>query len=161
MDFRQLKNASGFTMLELMVTLILIGLISTIVLANTDFLSSRQSDQVQPFGNLVQYLGEESALTKKNIAWFIGNDTQFIASFKNDEWHPHRLPPEMLPSINLSTQFQDNRGNIFRIPDSRVDPFIVFYPSGQSSGGHIIIQQQGQSLNLVVDQYSNINLLNQ
>jgi len=80
LDFRQLKNASGFTMLELMVTLILIGLISTIVLANTDFLSSRQSDQVQPFGNLVQYLGEESALTKKNIAWFIGNDTQFIAS---------------------------------------------------------------------------------
>jgi len=143
------------------VTLMLIGLISTIVLTNNNFLIKYQADQPQAYQLFVEYLSEESALTKKNIAWFIGNQTQYIASFSGSEWQVQTLESGDLPSIKSSTQFQDNRGKIFSISDSREDPFLVFYPSGQSSGGEISFDEAGNDLMLKIDQYSSIEILTQ
>ena len=142
-------------------TLMLIGLISTIVLTNSNFLTKYQADQPQAYHLFVEYLSEESALTKKNIAWFIGNETQYIASFSDSEWHVQTLESGGLPSIKLSTQFQDNRGNIFSISDNREDPFLVFYPSGQSSGGEISFDAAGNDLTLTIDKYSSVEILTQ
>jgi len=139
----------------------LIGLISTIVLTNSNFLTKYQADQPQAYHLFVEYLSEESALTKKNIAWFIGNETQYIASFSDSEWHVQTLESGGLPSIKLSTQFQDDRGNIFSISDNREDPFLVFYPSGQSSGGEISFDDAGNDLTLTIDKYSSVEILTQ
>ena len=158
MDFRKLLNLKGFTLLELLVVLILIGLISTIILANSNFLNKHESDQAQSYKSFIEFLSEESALTKKNIAWFIGNDKQYIATYKNNQWNIENIAISFFPQINISTLFQDNRGNIFTLNNERKDPFMVFYPSGKSSGGSIEFNKIDNKLTLKVDQFSDIEI---
>ena len=87
--------------------LILIGIISTITLTNSGFLKSYQSDQINSYSSLIEYLSEESALTKKNIGWFVGNGSQFIATFRENEWQANTEVSNMLPMIESDTEFQD------------------------------------------------------
>lgn len=140
-------------------TLMLIGLISTVVLTNSNFLTKYQADQTHAYHLFIEYLSEESALTKKNIAWFIGNDTQHIAFFADSRWYAQTLKSGVLPSIKSSTQFQDNRGYVFSVSDNREDPFLVFYPSGQSSGGEIVFNEAGNNFILKIDKHSSVEIL--
>ncbi len=144
--------------MELLVSLILIGLVSTIVLTNSNFLQKYGADQVHTYQDFITFLSEESALTKKNIAWFIGNDTQYAASFKNDKWHIINTATDFLPLIRLNTVFKDSRINSFTLNDERVDPFIVFYPSGKSSSGSIEFTQTENNFILKIDSYSKVTV---
>ena len=54
------------------------GLISTVIITNTSFVDRYQSDQAEPYKVFLNFLSEESALTKKTLAWFIGENTQTI-----------------------------------------------------------------------------------
>jgi prepilin-type N-terminal cleavage/methylation domain-containing protein len=159
LGFREIKNSRGFTLLELLVTLILIGLISTIIMTNSNFLQKYQSDQIQSYVSFIEYLTEESALTKKNIGWFIGNEAQFISSYQNNEWSPQFIQPNFFPEIKSTTKFLDNTGNFFVITDQSDDPFIVFYPSGQSSGGSVEFNQPDKNYILRIDSYSAVEIL--
>ena len=136
-----------------------IGLISTIVLTNSNFLTKYNTDQTHSYHLFIEYLSEESALTKKNVAWFIGNDAQHVASFANDAWQLQTLKSDVLPDIKLSTRFKDNRGYVFSLSDNRKDPFIVFYPSGQSSGGEIVFDEAANNFTLKIDRYSSVEIL--
>ena len=159
MDFIKLSNSKGFTLLELLVTLILIGIISTITLTNSGFLKSYQSDQINSYSSLIEYLSEESALTKKNIGWFVGNGTQFIATFHENEWRAQTEVLNMLPKIKSDTEFQDSFGNLFYVDESRDDPFLIFYPSGHSSGGKIQYNRMDNKLTLRVNSFSVIEII--
>jgi len=159
LDFRKSINLKGFTLLELLVVLILIGLISTIILTNSNFLNKYESDQAQSYKIFIEFLSEESALTKKNIAWFIGNDNQYIASYKNNQWKIENIAISFFPQINPDILFQDNKGNVFAINNERKDPFMVFYPSGKSSGGSIEFNKTDNRLALKVDRSSDIEIL--
>jgi len=139
----------------------LIGLVSTVVLTNSNFLTKYQADQTPAYNLFLEYLSEESALTKKNIAWFIGNEIQYIGSFSESEWHVEPVRTGFLPIIKLTTQFQDNLGNVFSINDKRDDPFLVFYPSGQSSAGKITFDEVGNNYVLKIDKYSSVQILAQ
>ena len=161
MDLKQLRRSKGFTLLELLAVLILIGIISTITLTNSSFLKTYDSDQINSYKSFIEYLTEESALTKKHIAWFVGNNTQYIAAFKNNEWQTQTLGPNMLPAIQLNTQFQDNHGNIFYINETRDDPFLIFYPSGKASGGAIEYSHTGIEFVLTINSFSVIEIIRQ
>ena len=137
----------------------LIGLVSTVVITNSNFLTKYQADQMPAYNLFLEYLSEESALTKKNIAWFIGNDTQYIGSFSESEWHVQQIKTGFLPIIKFTTKFQDDLGNVFSISDKRDDPFLVFYPSGQSSGGKITFDEAGNNYILKIDKYSSVEIL--
>ena len=137
----------------------MMGLISSITLINGNFLQKYESDQIQPFKDFIVYLSEESALTKNNIAWFIGNDTQYIAAYKNKKWQPQNLSFDFFPAINSNTKFQDNYGNWFFIGDIRSDPFLIFYPSGQSSGGSIELDKIATASILNINRNSSLEVL--
>ena len=134
------------------------GLISTIVLSNSSFLQKYDSDQIETYRNFVSYLSEESALTQKSIGWFVGNGAQSIASFQNGKWHSEILPSNLYPSINQATQFRDSEGLIFSWQDDRKHPFLVFYPTGQSSGGSI---EPDQNFTVEIDMFSSISVVSQ
>jgi|TARA_B110000093_G_scaffold56767_1_gene61184 prepilin-type N-terminal cleavage/methylation domain-containing protein len=159
LDFTKLINSKGFTLLELLVALILIGIISTITLTNSGFLKSYQSDQINSYSSLIEYLSEESALTKKNIGWFVGNGSQFIATFRENEWQANTEVSNMLPMIESDTEFQDSLGNLFYVDESRDDPFLIFYPSGHSSGGTIQYNRMDNELILSVNSFSAIEII--
>ena len=131
----------------------MIGIISTVTLTNSGFLKSYQSDQINSYSSLIEYLSEESALTKKNIGWFVGNGSQFIATFRENEWQANTEASNMLPMIKSDTEFQDSLGNFFYVDESRDDPFLIFYPSGQSSGGTIEAIEADQKTVLSIDSF--------
>lgn len=128
-------------------------------MTNSNFLTKYQTDQTQSYLLFIEYLSEESALTKKNVAWFIGNDAQHVASFANNAWQLQTLKSDVLPDIKLSTRFKDNRGYVFSLSDNRKDPFVVFYPSGQSSGGEIVFDDAANNFTLKIDKYSSVEIL--
>jgi len=61
----------------------LMGLMSTILITNSSFLDRYTKDKIESYGEFIQFLSEESSLTKKTIAWHVGNQTQSIFYFKN------------------------------------------------------------------------------
>lgn len=139
--------------------LIIIGLISSITLTNSNFLQKYESDQIQLYKNFIEFLSEESALTKNNIAWFIGNDAQYVAAYKNKKWQIQNLDFKFFPTINSNMKFQDNYGNWFLASDNRSVPFLIFYPSGQSSGGIIQFNKIDIASTLNIDRNSLLRVL--
>ena len=78
------------------------GFISTVVITNTSFVDRYQSDQVEPYKEFLHFLSEESALTKKTLAWFIGENTQTIYTLKKNEWQLQDFDSSYFPNISLS-----------------------------------------------------------
>ena len=83
----------------------LIALTSTIVLTNSSFLDRYDADNIPTYENFLQFLSEESALKKKKVAWFIGNQEQSAQVFQRNEWHHLDLDEDLFPIINLSKYF--------------------------------------------------------
>ena len=156
MDFKKLNYTPGFTLLELLIVLILIGITSTIVVTNTSFLDQYESDETASYREFIHFLSEESALTRKIIAWFISNNTQSVGYLKNNQWKIKDEEFSYYPVINSSTIFKDSQGNSFTFSDDRKAPFLIFYPSGQSSGGTIQINESDFKLTLRVDTFGQV-----
>jgi prepilin-type N-terminal cleavage/methylation domain-containing protein len=153
LDFRKLNLSPGFTLLELLVVLILMGLISTVIVTNTSFVDRYQSDQVEPYK---EFLSEESALTKKTLAWFIGENTQSIYALKKNEWHSQNFDSSYYPNISNKIIFKDARGQVLLFSNETELPFLIFYPSGQSSGGEIHFNEDNSGRVLAIDAFGKV-----
>ena len=102
------------------------GLISTVIITNTSFVDRYESDQVEPYKDFLNFLSEESALTKKTLAWFIGVNTQSIYTLKKNEWHPQNFDSSYYPNINNQILFKDVRGQTLLFSDETILPFLIF-----------------------------------
>ncbi|MDB2370649.1 prepilin-type N-terminal cleavage/methylation domain-containing protein [Gammaproteobacteria bacterium] len=151
MDFRKLNFSHGFTLLELLVVLILMGIISTVIVTNTSFVDRYQADQVEPYKEFINFLSEESALTKKTLAWFIGEKTQSVHFLIKNEWHSKDFNSLYYPKISSDILFKDARGQILIFPEETEIPFLIFYPSGRSSGGEIQFGGTNQERVITID----------
>lgn len=155
-----MKTLPGFTLLELMMVIALIALTSTIVLTNSSFLDRYDADNIPTYENFLQFLSEESALKKKKVAWFIGNQEQSAQVFQRNEWHHLDLDEDLFPIINLDVVFKDSTDTPFTINDERSDPFVTFDPMGRSSGASIEFYNQDVAMVLLIDQFSQITFKN-
>jgi prepilin-type N-terminal cleavage/methylation domain-containing protein len=151
LDFRKLNFSHGFTLLELLVVLILMGIISTVIVTNTSFVDRYQADQVEPYKEFINFLSEESALTKKTLAWFIGEKTQSVHFLKKNEWHSQDFDSSYYPKISSDILFKDARGQILIFPEETEIPFLIFYPSGRSSSGEIQFGGPNQERVITID----------
>ena len=132
------------------------GIISTIVITNISFLEKYESNETQSYKELIHFLSEESALTKQTIAWFISNNAQSIRHLENNQWKIKDEEFSYYPVINSSTLFKDSQGKSFNFSEDRKAPFLIFYPSGQSSGGTIQINESDIKLTLRVDTFGQV-----
>ena len=156
MDFRKINFTPGFTLLELLIVIILIGLISTIVITNTSFLDQQDSDEIESYKEFINFLSEESALTKKTIAWFISENNQSINHLQNNNWDKQDYGLSYYPTIKSNTLFKDSDGKSFIFSEERRSPFLIFYPSGQSSGGYIQLHKSNSILTLTIDTFGQV-----
>ena len=132
------------------------GLISTIIVTNTSFVKRYQSDQVEPYKEFLNILSEESALTKKALAWFIGENTQTIYTLKKNEWHLQNFDSSYYPNISNQIFFKDARGQTLLFSDETKLPFLIFYPSGQSSGGEIYFNEDNSGRVITIDVFGKV-----
>lgn len=127
------------------------GIISTVIVTNTSFVVRYQADQVEPYKEFINFLSEESALTKKTLAWFIGEKTQSVHFLIKNEWHSKDFNSLYYPKISSDILFKDARGQILIFPEETEIPFLIFYPSGRSSGGEIQFGGTNQERVITID----------
>ena len=102
------------------------GLITTVIVTSTSFVDKYQSDQVEPYKEFINFLSEESALTKKTLAWFIGEDTQSIYMLKKNSWHLQNFDSSLYPDISDKVLFIDSRGQKLILSKKVEKPFLIF-----------------------------------
>ena len=127
------------------------GIISTVIVTNTSFVDRYQADQVEPYKEFINFLSEESALTKKTLAWFIGEKTQSVHFLIKNEWHSKDFNSLYYPKISSDILFKDARGQILIFPEETEIPFLIFYPSGRSSSGEIQFGGPNQERVITID----------
>ena len=158
------KYQKGFTLIEILVVLIIIGISTTLITLNFSTLRSIDS-QINSFEKSVNFLTEESIVTGNIIAWHLNSNKQsanyifdneiveidydFDNSFLNE-----------IESLRKTFRFQD--GAIIEIEEIQKDtPLMIFYPSGENSGGvidiyhndyiqKVVIKNNGEVINEVV-----------
>ena len=104
------------------------GLMSTILITNSSFLDRYTKDKIESYGEFIQFLSEESSLTKKTIAWHVGNQTQSIFYFKNSRSYPYQIDADYFPVIKNSTLFTNSIGRSYVWEEEIDAPFLIFYP---------------------------------
>ena len=157
MDTRKLNCFRGFTLLELLIVLILIGLISTVLVINSPFLERYNKESAGSYIEFIQFLSEESTLTKKTIAWFVTNEKQSINYFKDNNWHSQQVEAAYFPVIQNNTLFTDASGKVFMWVEKVDTPFLIFYPSGESSGGMIEFNKLDQRISSTIDNFGSMS----
>lgn len=132
------------------------GIISTVIVTNTSFVDRYQADQVEPYKEFINFLSEESALTKKTLAWFIGEKTQSVYFLKKNEWYSQDFDSSYYPKISSDILFKDARGQTLLFSDETKLPFLIFYPSGRSSGGEIHFNEDNSGRVIIIDAFGKV-----
>jgi prepilin-type N-terminal cleavage/methylation domain-containing protein len=71
------KSSKGFTLLELLVVLLIIGIASSVILVNTSSINNIIKGETSVEKNF-QLISEESILSSKILGWFPGKSSQKI-----------------------------------------------------------------------------------
>nr|MDA7554776.1 prepilin-type N-terminal cleavage/methylation domain-containing protein [Gammaproteobacteria bacterium] len=69
------NNTKGFTLIELLITLVIIGIMSSMVFINFSTLNSVEA-RGKSFQRTFDYLSEESITTGNIVGWYADNDSE-------------------------------------------------------------------------------------
>ena len=137
------KSSRGFTLIEILVVLIIIGIASSLIFLNFSSASSISKNQ-SSFQNAFNFLTEESIITGNIIGWHANNENDFsyILDYKNtfigNLDNPYSNNLNDLSSYRKTYKSSD--GSIIDFENYEEDlPLLIFYPSGENSGGIISI----------------------
>jgi prepilin-type N-terminal cleavage/methylation domain-containing protein len=137
------KSSRGFTLIEILVVLIIIGIASSLIFLNFSSASSISKNQ-SSFQNAFNFLTEESIITGNIIGWHANNENDFsyILDYKNtfigNLDNPYSNNWNDLSSHRKTYKSSD--GSIIDFENYEEDlPLLIFYPSGENSGGIISI----------------------
>ena len=133
----------GFTLIEILVVLIVIGIASSLIFLNFSSATSISKNQ-STFANFFHYLSEESIITGDVVGWHADNANQFSYSLdKNNQiildiTNPYSNNWQNLSNFKKTFKSFDGSEIDFDLYDEEL-PLLLFYPSGENSGGHINI----------------------
>ena len=142
------NNSKGFTLIELLITLVIIGIMSSMVFINFSTLNSVEA-RGKSFQRTFDYLSEESITTGNIVGWYADNDSESAYFINIDGLKMIDSSIEMPSSgfqelLNYEKIFKSFDGNTYEINNdsNKQSPLIVFYPSGENSGGELRIKRQ-------------------
>lgn len=136
------KTIRGFTLIEILVVLLIIGIASSLLVLNAG-LSDSVSTNKKSFENTFNHLAEESIITGNPIGWYANNEADLIYILdydldQIDELQNHKSPWDKFINNNKSFKFFD--GSIIDLESNTQQvPLLIFYPSGENSGGTLSI----------------------
>ena len=147
------KHQKGFTLIEILVVLFIIGITTTLITLNFSTLRSVDS-QNNTFKNTVSFLTYESIVTGNIIGWYLNSTNQFaeyIYDNKNQEID-YDFDNSFLSEIaSLKKTFKFEDGSIIELNDQMLElPMMIFYPSGENSGGQIDIYHSNYIQRLII-----------
>jgi len=134
---------SGFTLIEILVVLVVIGIASSLIFLNFSSVVSISNNQTT-FSKSFNYLSEESIITGDVVGWHANNKNQFSYFLNNKNEILSKIENPLLRNWqnleNYKKTFKSSDGSEidFELYDENI-PLLIFYPSGESSGGLINI----------------------
>ena len=133
----------GFTLIEILVVLVVIGIASSLIFLNFSSVVSISKNQ-STFSKSFNYLSEESIITGNVIGWHANNENQFSYFLDNENQILSNIDNPFLRNwknlTNYKKTFKSSDGSEidFELYEESL-PLLIFYPSGENSGGFINI----------------------
>ena len=82
--------------------------------------------------------------------------TIIFYTLKKNEWQLQDFDSSYFPNISNQTLFKDARGQTLLFSDETKLPFLIFYPSGQSSGGEIHFNEDNSGRVIIIDTFGKV-----
>lgn len=150
----------GFTLIEILVVLVVIGIASSLIFLNFSSVVSISKNQ-STFIKSFNYLSEESIITGNVIGWHANNENQFSYFLDNENQILSNIDNPFLRNwknlTNYKKTFKSSDGSEidFQLYEEGL-PLLIFYPSGESSGGFINIYFEGYIQKIEINSNGNI-----
>ena len=150
------STKKGFTLIEVLVSIIIIGLVSSIVFINFSVVESFEKNTTS-LKEKFNYLSEESMLSGSMIGWYADNKNSKAFYLENSG---KKIPSKnvFLPDSNWNDWeykkkiFISPEGIEFSIEDElSTKPLIIFLPNGQNTGGILNIEFDSKLYSIYVD----------
>ena len=150
----------GFTLIEILVVLVVIGIASSLIFLNFSSVVSISKNQ-STFSKSFNYLSEESIITGNVIGWHANNENQFSYFLDNKNQILSYIDNPFLRNWknlkNYKKTFKSSDGSEIDFQLYEEDsPLLIFYPSGESSGGFINIYFEGYIQKIEINSNGNI-----
>ena len=131
-----LNKKPGFTLIELLIVIVIIGLMSSILLLNTNIVNTSNSPKTleENFSEISQ----ESIIRGKVLGWYANTNEQAVYEITNEETGIISNPIysyTWYEFIDFEKEIETSDGLKFKLSNDDLDlPYILFYPSGETTG---------------------------
>ena len=147
-----LNKKPGFTLIELLIVIVIIGLMSSILLLNTNIVNISNSPKTleENFSEISQ----ESIIRGKVLGWYANTNKQAIYEITNEETGIISEPIysyTWYEFIDFEKEIETSDGLKFKLSNDDLDlPYILFYPSGETTGAKFTFYNNNQKYNFVL-----------
>ncbi|MDA9353339.1 prepilin-type N-terminal cleavage/methylation domain-containing protein [Gammaproteobacteria bacterium] len=136
------KKTKGFTLIEVLVVLVIIGITSSLLFLNIGLADTVSKNKLS-LNTLFNYLSEESIITGNLLAWHANDEKDLIYVINYQMEKQKLLDNVQSPWKDFSSNrktFKHFDGSIIQLNENDLNkPLIIFYPSGENTGGIITI----------------------
>ena len=147
-----LNKKPGFTLIELLIVIVIIGLMSSILLLNTNIVNISNSPKTleENFSEISQ----ESIIRGKVLGWYANTNEQAVYEIANEEIQINTKPIYSYTwneFIDFEKEIETSDGLKFKLSNDNLDlPYILFYPSGETTGAKFTFYNDNQKYNFVL-----------
>ena len=147
-----LNKKPGFTLIELLIVIVIIGLMSSILLLNTNIINISNSPKTleENFSEISQ----ESIIRGKVLGWYANTNEQAVYEIANEEIQINTKPIYSYTwneFIDFEKEIETSDGLKFKLSNDNLDlPYILFYPSGETTGAKFTFYNDNQKYNFVL-----------
>ena len=147
-----LNKKPGFTLIELLIVIVIIGLMSSILLLNTNIVNISNSPKTleENFSEISQ----ESIIRGKVLGWYANTNEQAVYEITNEETGIISKPiysNTWYEFIDFEKEIETSDGLKFKLSNDDLDlPYILFYPSGETTGAKFTFYNNNQKYNFVL-----------
>ena len=147
-----LNKKPGFTLIELLIVIVIVGLMSSILLLNTNIVNISNSPKTleENFSEISQ----ESIIRGKVLGWYANTNEQAVYEIANEEIQINTKPIYSYTwneFIDFEKEIETSDGLKFKLSNDNLDlPYILFYPSGETTGAKFTFYNDNQKYNFVL-----------
>lgn len=147
-----LNKKPGFTLIELIIVIIIVGLMSSILLLNTNV--SNVSNTPKTLKENFSEISQESIIRGKVLGWYANSNKQAVYEIVYEENSTSSKPIYTYPwheFIEFEKEIETSDGLKFKLSNNDLDlPYILFYPSGETTGAKFTFYNNNQKYNFVL-----------
>ena len=144
-----LNKKPGFTLIELLIVIVIIGIMSSILLLNTNIVNISNSPRTleESFSEISQ----ESIIRGKVLGWYANTNEQAVYEIANEDTEIISKPIYSYTwneFIEFEKEIETSDGLKFKLSNDDLDlPYILFYPSGETTGAKFTFYNNNQKYN--------------